>query len=174
MINYICVNIFCRIKSKYIARGDDLRKFIPQKWTEGKTVIICGAVDEDLYVAATTKSFLIAAGWVDPEEKVTKYGVPAPTPRKMTAIIEIVANQTSWYYSCSFTSKSLVPTKVVSLCLSNTYTTTGEERAMAEAFQGILKNGANNPVIKQALMCHLMAGEKVYFPNWGVKLIVTM
>ena len=168
----MCEYFFCRIKSKYIARGDDLRKFIPQEWSEGKTVIICGAVDEDLHVAATTKSFLIAAGWVDPEEKVTKYGVPAPTPGKMTAIIEIVANQTSWYFSCSFNSP--VPTKVVSLCLSNTYTTTGEERAMAEAFQGILKNGANNPVIKQALMCHLMAGEKVYLPNWGVKLIVTM
>ena len=160
MINYICVNIFCRIKSKYIARGDDLRKFIDQKCSEGKTVIICGAVDEDLHVAVIKKSFLIAAGWVDLEEKVRKYGVPAPTPAKMRAIIEIVANQTSWYYSCSFNSP--VPTKVVSLCLSNTYTTTGEERAMAEAFQGILKDGANKPVIKQALMCHLMAGEKVY------------
>ena len=160
MINYICVNIFCRIKIKRIARGVDLRKFIDQKCSEGKTVIICGAVDEDLYVAATTKSFLIAAGWVDPEEKVRKYGVPAPTPAKMRAIIEIVANQTSWYYSCSFNSP--VPTKVVSLCLSNKYTTTGEERAVAEAFQGILKDGANKPVIKQALVCHLMAGEKVY------------
>lgn len=160
MINYICVNIFCRIKSKYVARGDDLREFIDQKCFEGKMVIICGAVDEDLHVAATKKSFLIAAGWVDLEEKVRKYGVPAPTPAKMRAIIEIVANQTSWYYSCSFNSP--VPTKVVSLCLSNTYTTTGEERAMAEAFQGILKDGANKPVIKQALMCHLMAGEKVY------------
>ena len=92
-------------------------------------------------MAATTKSFLIAAGWVAPEEKVRKYGVPAPTQGKMRAIIEIVANQTSWYYSCSFNSP--VATKVVSLCLSNTYTTTGEERAMAEAFQGILKDGAN-------------------------------
>lgn len=160
MINYICVNIFCRIKSKYIARGGDLRKFIPQQWSGGKTVIICGAVNEDLHVAAATKSFLIAAGWVDLEEKVTKYGVPAPTPGKMTAIIGIVANQTSWYYSCSFNAP--VPTKVVSLCLSNTYTTTGEEQDMAKKFQGILKNGDNNPVIKQALMCHLMAGEKVY------------
>ena len=163
MINYICVNIFCRIKSKYIARGDALRKFIDQKWSEGKMVIICGAVDEDLYVAATTKSFLIAAGWVDPEEKVRRYGVPAPTPGKMTAIVQIVANQTSWYYSCSFNSPVRIPTKVVSLCLSNTYTTTtGKERAMAAMFQGILKNGANNPVIKEALMCHLMAGEMVY------------
>ena len=33
---------------------------------------------------------------------------------------------------------------------------------MAEAFQGILKDENNNPVIKQALICHLMAGEKVY------------
>ena len=82
---YICVNIFCR--SDYIARGDDLRKFILQKWSEGKTVIICGSVDEDLYVAASTKSFLIAAGWVAPEEKVRKYGIPAPTPGKMRAII---------------------------------------------------------------------------------------
>ena len=123
-------------------------------------MIICGSVNDDLHVAASTKSFLIAAGWVAPEEKVWKYGISAPTPGKMRAIIEIVANQTSWYYSCIFNSP--VPTKVVSLCLSNTYTTMGDQKVMAEAFQGILKDGNNNPVIKQALICHLMAGEKVY------------
>ena len=134
--------------------------FILQKWSEGKTVIICGSVNDDLHVAASTKSFLIAAGWVAPEEKVWKYGISAPTPGKMRAIIEIVANQTSWYYSCIFNSP--IPTKVVSLCLSNTYTTRGDERFMAEEFKSILKDGNNNPVIKQALICHLMAGEKVY------------
>ena len=111
-----------------------------------------------MYVAANTKSFLIAAGWVIPEEKVRKYGVPAPTPKKMRALIKIIVNQTSWYYLCVFDDP--VPTKVVSLCLSNTYARTvfPEERAMAEAFQAILKDGANKPAIKQALICYLMAG----------------
>ena len=55
-----------------------------------------------------------------------------------------------------------MPTKVVSLCLANTFPCFNlslSEIQMAEAFEAILKNGANNPVIKQALLCHLMAGE---------------
>ena len=134
-----------------------MRKFIKERWQAGDVVIICGAVDKDLEVAATTRSFLLAALWVDAEEKVRRYGVPAPTPEKMSAILNIVVNQTSWYYSCSFVDP--VPTKVVSLCCANTYSSVSEdERAMAEAFQAILKDGAENPCVKEALLCHLMAG----------------
>lgn len=143
--------------SSFIRRGDALQKFIKETSGKGEVVVICGAVDEDLYVAASTKSFLIAAGWVTPEEKVAKYGIPAPTPKKMRALIEIIVNQTNWYYLCAF--KDPVPTKVVSLCLSNTYagTVSTEEKAMADAFQKILKDGANKPAIKRALICYLMA-----------------
>ena len=114
-----------------------------------------------MYVAASTKSFLIAAGWVNLEPGVVKYGITAPTPSKMTALIQIVANQTSWYYLCTFNDP--VPTKVVSLCRANTYSVSYDEKAMAEAFQAILKDGNNDPVIKQALICHLMAGEDSVF-----------
>ena len=47
-------------------------------------------------------------------------------------------------------------------CVWQTHTSSSvsaDEKVMAEAFQAILKNGANSPVIKQALLCHLMAGE---------------
>ena len=37
-----------------------------------------------------------------PEEKVEEYAIPAPTPDKMRALIEIIVNQTSWYYLCTF------------------------------------------------------------------------
>ncbi|XP_067039640.1 uncharacterized protein [Acropora muricata] len=137
-------------------RGEPLRNFIKQRWQAGDFVIICGAVDEDLYVAANTKSFLLAALWVNAEQKVRQYGVPAPTPQKMSAILNIVVNQTSWYYLCSFDDP--VPTKVISLCCANTYSPINEdEKEMAEAFQAILKNGDKNPIIKEALLCHLMA-----------------
>ena len=145
--------------SSFILRGDDLREFIKETSSKGEVVIICGVIDEDLHVAANTKSFLIAAGWVTPGEKVAKYGIPAPTPEKMRALIEIIVNQTSWYYSCTFDDP--VPTKVVSLCLSNTYTVSEEEKAMAEAFQAVLKDGADKPAIKQALICYLMAGQGI-------------
>ena len=146
------------MQNSFKRRGEELRNFITETSSKGEVVIICGSVDEDLHVAASTKSFLIAAGWVTPEDKVKKYGIPAPTPTKMKALIEIIVNQTSWYYLCTFNDP--VPTKVVSLCRSNTYTDTvsPEERDMAEAFQAILKDGNNNPVIKQALICYLMAG----------------
>ena len=146
----------------FLRRGKELRDFIKNTSSKGEVVIICGAVDKDMHVAASTKSFLIAAGWVNLEPGVVKYGIPAPTPSKMTALIQIVANQTSWYYLCTFNDP--VPTKVVSLCRANTYTTfDDDERAMAEAFQAILKDGNNDPVIKQALICHLMAGEDSVF-----------
>ena len=32
------------------------------------------------------------------------------------------------------------------------------KKKMAEAFEAILKDGAKNPIIKEALLCHLMAG----------------
>lgn len=125
-------------------------------------------------MAASTKSFLIAAGWVNPgpEEKVKKYGIPAPTPSKMKALIEIIVNQTTWYYLCTFNDP--VPTKVVSLCLSNTYTVSEEEEIMAEAFQAILKDGNNNPVIKQALICYLMAGQGMIYLTFFWIVIVTI
>ena len=108
-------------------------------------------------MAAKTKSFLLAALWVNAEQKVRQYGVPAPTPEKMTTILNIVVNQTIWYYLCFFDDP--VPTKVVSLCCANTYSSIDEdEKEMAEAFQAILKDGDKNPIIKKALLCHLMAG----------------
>jgi len=152
--------IYFRMHSCFIPRRD-ARKVIKENSSDGEVVIICGAVDKDLEVAANTKSFLIAAGWVTPEEKVRKYGIPAPTPTKMRALIEIIVNQTSWYYLCTFDDP--VPTKVVSLCLSNTYagTVSPEEEDMAKAFEAILKDGAHNPAIKQALICYLMAGQDI-------------
>ncbi|XP_015764906.1 PREDICTED: uncharacterized protein LOC107343829 [Acropora digitifera] len=74
----------------------------------------------------------------------------------MTAILNIVVNQTIWYYLCSFDDP--VPTKVVSLCYANTYSRVNDdEKEMAEAFQAILKDGGKDPIIKRALLCHLMA-----------------
>ena len=90
------------MRSSFIRRGKLLGDFIKETSSKGEVVIICGAVDRDLHVAANTKSFLIAAGWVTREEKVTKYGIPAPTPEKMRALIEIIVNQTSWHYLCTF------------------------------------------------------------------------
>ena len=145
---------------KFLFRGKELEDFIKNTSSKDEVVIICGAVDKDMHVASRTKSFLIAAGWVNPESGVKKYGIPAPTPSKMTALIQIVANQTSWYYLCTFNDP--VPTKVVSLCRANTYSVSDDEKAMAEAFQAILKDGNNDPVIKQALICHLMAGEEFF------------
>ena len=145
--------------SSFILLGDPLRNFINETSSKGEVVIICGAVDKDFHVAANTKSFLIAAGWVTPEKDVEKYGIPAPTPEKMRALIEIIVNQTSWYYLCAFNDP--VPTKVVSLCLANTFSVSPEEEAMAKAFRAILKNGADKPAIKQALICYLMAGQDI-------------
>ena len=50
---------------------------------------------------------------------------------------------------------------MVSLCCANTYagsSVSEDEKKMAEAFEAILKDGAKNPIIKEALLCHLMAG----------------
>ena len=150
--------LYFRIRSSFIHRGA-LRNFIKETSSKGDVVIICGAVDKDLHVAANTKSFLIAAGWVTPEALVEKYGIPAPTPKKMRALIEIMVNQTSWYYLCAFDDP--VPTKVVSLCLANTFSVSSAEEAMAKAFRAILKDGADKPAIKQALICYLMAGQDI-------------
>lgn len=147
---------------EFVQRGVDLRGMIKSKSADGFVVIIVGVVDEDLYVAASTKSFLIGARWVsDVQAKVDQYGIPAPTPTKMKAILKIIANQKLWFYNCSFDDP--VPTKIVALCCANTYgrSVDPDEKEMAEMFQKILKDGDNNPIIKQALLCHLMAGKSL-------------
>ena len=135
--------------------------FIKEKWSAGNTVIIVGVVNLDMYAAAHSKSFLIGAGWVKCEEKVIKYGICAPLPEAMEAILKIIANQSTWYYECVL-DDATIPTKVVTLCSANTYSTSvpQDEREIGERFVAILKHGSNLPGIKQALICHLMAGKR--------------
>lgn len=39
----------------FLRRGKELRDFIKNTSSKGEVVIICGAVDKDMYVAASTK-----------------------------------------------------------------------------------------------------------------------
>ena len=170
-INFVFLAVFVFLKNTFsktlfllqvFIHRRNLRNFIKERQDAGHVVVICGAENEDMYVAAQTKSLLIAPYWVPLEEKVIHYGVQALTPRKMRAILDIIVNQTSWYYSCYFNDP--VPTKVFSLCSANTFPCFGVsqgEIAMANEFKAILKYGVNNPVIRQALLCHLMAGEDI-------------
>ena len=138
-------------------RRDELRTFVDESQNSGNAVIIIGAVDHDLYLAARTKSFLIGAAWIDLEDKVVKYGIQAPTPKAAGMILEIIVNQSEWFYNCKFKVAG-VPTKVVTLCLANTRGPGSNEREIAEKFQAVLKDGDENPAIKEALLCYLMAG----------------
>lgn len=144
---------------RHVKRGDDLRSFIQFRHNDGDVVILVGAVNEDLHVAAQTKSFLIGGSWVGQEDKVLKYGIPSPLPSQMTAVVEIIANQTKWYYETSFADP--VPTRIVALCRANTFGTSEnpDEKEMAEKIQAILKGDGENEFIEKALMCHLMAGK---------------
>lgn len=141
-----------------VFKKEKLQEFIQ---SIDQVVIICGAVNEGMEVASITKSFLIAAGWVDPKPIDEEHVILAPTPSKMTAILQIVANQTSWYYSCSFDKP--VSTKVVSLFPANTYLESEDQKAMADSFKKILKYNARSQATKQALICHLMTGEESVF-----------
>lgn len=140
-----------------VERGEELRSFIKGESSAGCVIIIVGAVDEDLHVAASTKSFLLGGAWVKQGGKVVKYGIPTPSPSKMGTVINIIANQSVWYYKSTFNDP--VHTKVVALCRANTYGRYEHpnEKEMAEKFQAVLKNGDDNQAVKQALMCHLMA-----------------
>lgn len=138
-----------------------LQEFIEDQEDKDQVVIICGAVDKGMKVASIKKSFLIAAGWVGPKPSDKEHVILAPTPSKMTALLQIVANQTSWYYSCTFDKP--VPTKVVSLFPANTYVVNADEKFMAESLRNILKYNGQNRAIKQALICHLMTGKESVF-----------
>ncbi|XP_028390771.1 uncharacterized protein LOC114515663 isoform X2 [Dendronephthya gigantea] len=145
-----------RIRENFKKRDDELPPFIRDSSNSGSTVIIIGAVNEDLYLAAHTKSFLIGASWVELEDKVITYGIPAPTPNAAKVILEIIANQSEWYYTCEFIVSD-VPTKVVALCSANTYGPPSNEKEIAKKFQAVLKDGDKNAATKKALLCYLMA-----------------
>ncbi|XP_076371596.1 uncharacterized protein LOC143257155 isoform X1 [Tachypleus tridentatus] len=139
----------------------NLKEVIGQ-WREefnNTVVVIVGAVDEDMYIAVHQKTLLLAAQWCDPNDNVCKYGIPVPSPTKLKVILQIIANQSKWFYSVKYMDGD-TEVKVYSLLSVNTwdkYVQSKEEQAFLTKITKVLKGETRNATLKQALMCHLLA-----------------
>ncbi|XP_013391222.1 uncharacterized protein LOC106159475 [Lingula anatina] len=140
-------------------RGDDMRGYIHSN--QDSMFIVVGVVNEDMHLAANTKSLLIAANWCPQvEEKVTTYGIPARSPDNLENIIRIVLNQRDWFYRVGYTDHKGVQVKIYGLTSANTfakYLKTREEGQIAQKIQNVLKDGDDNEEVKHKLLLHLLA-----------------
>ncbi|TCJ01331.1 phosphoribosyltransferase [Cytobacillus praedii] len=116
----------------------DVREVI--KADENRTFIIVGSSDDDLFIASSRKVILLNPLWSDvQEEKAVKYGLGVKSPELLFKIIQIIENQSTWFYSLEVDNK----TKVYSLTSANTMGAgySQSELEIVEGFRRVLKEG---------------------------------
>ncbi|XP_077986227.1 uncharacterized protein LOC144440717 [Glandiceps talaboti] len=145
-------------KFQVLTYGRELYEFISEYSTGPETMAIVGVEQKDLEVAANTKSFLLAAKWVHCDDKVAKYGIPAYSPSKLTAILKNVNEQKDWFYRCDLAGP--IPTTVFGLSSANHYGGTwhsNDEGSATHEVRKVLKDGDGDSAMKIALKCQLLA-----------------
>lgn len=154
-------------------KGDDTGNFI-----------LVGSNQDDLRIAASTKSALLVPEWSDTQEVDPKYGLRVPTPKALIKVLEIIKNQKSWFYELDIDENA----KVYSLTSANSYGgVRPSEREIVEGFRATLKEGAkkyfkviqlhflasliHNPVFKDVDIWSVMPSSSADFNEdiWALK-----
>ncbi|MHC1714907.1 MAG: phosphoribosyltransferase [Acidaminococcaceae bacterium] len=134
-------------------------------------LIYIGIHDEDLQVAANTKTCLICCNWSesDPGEKVVKYGIPINNVQQLSDMLNIFFNNHGWYSTQNIDSKTTV------FSLMNARSRTGayhqNEAQLIVEFENLLKHGARNYYhILQYYLLGCISSTKVFneVQDWGI------
>jgi len=131
----------------------DAKEFVEKN--PGGYFIVLGINEQDLYLAANNRQLLINPIWTEVKTiEVEKYGIKISRPDLLVKFIEIIKNQSSWYYNVDLDDK----THVLSLYSANTYrgSHTPEEKVLIAGFQSLLKNGDKG--YYEVLLYHFLAG----------------
>ncbi|GAB6152930.1 hypothetical protein JCM17380_16800 [Desulfosporosinus burensis] len=131
----------------------DAKKFV-EKYPGGYFVVL-GSNEQDLYLAANNRQLLINPMWSEVKTvEIEKYGIKISHPALLVKFIEIIKNQSSWYYNADLGDS----THVLSLYSANTYigSHTKEEKALVAGFQSLLKEGDKR--YYEVLLYHFLAG----------------
>ncbi|MGD6794694.1 phosphoribosyltransferase [Metabacillus indicus] len=100
--------------------------------------ILVGSNEDDLRIAASTKTALLVPEWSDIQEIDIKYGVRIPSPKALLKVLKIIKNQKEWFYELDIDTNS----KVYSLTSANSKgSVTKSEKEIVDGFRDTLKNG---------------------------------
>jgi len=149
------------------------------------TYIIVGSNDDDLRIAASTKSVLLTPEWSDVQDKLPlQYGLVIPSPEALYKVIQIIKNQKVWFYELDIDDSA----KVYTLTSANTKgDITTSEKEIVEGFRSLLKFGnkryfkvlqlhflasiIHNPIFKEVDIWSIMpsSGTEINEDLWALK-----
>lgn len=123
-----------------------------KKDTMGSHLIV-GGNDDDLHIAANTKTALLFPQWSDvQEEKARHYGFGIFSPKALYKVIQIIKNQKVWFYELRIDDSATV----YSLTSANSNGNVEQsEKEMVEGFRQSLKHGKKKYF--KALQLHFLA-----------------
>ncbi|MGR9593660.1 phosphoribosyltransferase [Bacillus thuringiensis] len=117
------------------------------------TYILVGSNDDDLKIAASTKTAFLTPKWSDvQDEKAVKYGIEIPTIKALHKVIQIIKNQKVWFYKVNIDENATV----YSLTSANTKGNVPQtEKEIVDGFRNLLKHG--NKKYFKVLQLHFLA-----------------
>ncbi|CAM4199656.1 hypothetical protein QCI44_28825 [Bacillus cereus group sp. RP37] len=121
-------------KIKYGSRGKLSGKVLPSN----KDIMLVGAVEEDIRIAANNKILLINPGWVENvDEKIQKYGFKLKNFNQIIQCIDILNLDTELFYDFEVDEK----TRLIAVSNANKYYAVKNEAEMIENYKRTLKYG---------------------------------
>ncbi|MGN4447238.1 phosphoribosyltransferase [Bacillus cereus group sp. MYBK79-1] len=117
------------------------------------TYILVGSNDDDLKIAASTKTALLTPKWSDiQDEKAVKYGIEIPTIKALHKVIQIIKNQKVWFYKVNIDENATVYSLTSANSKGNVPQT---EKEIVDGFRNLLKHG--NKKYFKVLQLHFLA-----------------
>ncbi|GAE36468.1 phosphoribosyltransferase [Halalkalibacter akibai] len=119
---------------------------------EGNYILV-GSNEDDMRMAASTKTVLLTPKWSDVKDPgPIKYGLGIPTPKTLYKVIQIIKNQKVWFYHLDLNDRSTV----YSLTSANSRGDISKsEREIVDGFRDSLKKG--NRKYFKVLQLHFLA-----------------
>ncbi|MDG4656408.1 hypothetical protein P6P90_03595 [Ectobacillus antri] len=134
-------------KIKYGIRGRLSRKFVDNP----KNMILIGAVDEDIRIAANNKILLINPLWIkNVEPKIEKYGFQLRSFSQLIQCIDILNLNNEIFYDFKIDNK----TRLIAVSNANKYYAVENEIQMIDRYKKTLKYG--NETYRYAVYFHYL------------------
>lgn len=137
-----------------------LRKELQDVFTDNRSrnslFVIVSGKDVDFQLAVRTKTLFVVPGWINIEEKASRYGIHVDNIKQLIGLVRVLNNQNAWFFSLAVDVK----TKVYAL-VDARYKYRAEssaEEQLIRGFQAMLKeNNPNAEGYRKLLLYHFIA-----------------
>ena len=131
---------------KYARRGELSRKVVKNN----KNIMLIGAVNEDIWIAANNKILLINPTWINVEQNIQKYGFQLKNFNQIIQCIDILGLDNQLLYDFRIDEK----TRLIAVSNANKYYAVKNEAEMIQKYKSTLKFG--NDDYKYAVYFHYL------------------